>query len=399
MGQHVSRDDYEWVYTEEPHKTRRKEILAKYPQVRKLMGTDNKLAPTVMLMIVAQLIAAWFMQDASFTVILVIGYCFGGVVNHSMSLAIHEISHNLAFGHSRPSWNRMLGMVANLPLGVPYSTVFKKYHLEHHKYQGDEELDVDIPTRLEAKLFCNTFTKFLWVLMQPFFYALRPLFVRPKPLTWQEGFNFLLQIIFDAIIVYTMSWRSLIYLIGGTFLAMGLHPVAGHFISEHYMFKKGYETYSYYGPLNAITFNVGYHNEHHDFPNIPGSRLPQLKKIAPEYYDNLPCHHSWSQVIWDFIMDPQIGPYARIKRKRIPFPGEDVENDSDRQVEEETPKTNGHVANGHATNGHVANGHAANGHVVNGHTPSTKTSMNGVGLIQNSQELNGTHDVDSRKRC
>ena len=50
----------------------------------------------------------------------------------------------------------------------------------------------------------------------------------------------------------------------------------------------------------------------------------QVKKIAPEYYDNLPHHDSWSRVIYDFITDPDIGPYARIKRKakRIPFPGE-----------------------------------------------------------------------------
>lgn len=81
------------------------------------------------------------------------------------------------------------------------------------------------------------------------------------------------------------------------------------------MFAKGFETYSYYGPLNKITWNVGYHNEHHDFPAIPGSRLPLVRKIAPEFYDDLPQHNSWVKVLYDFIMDPSIGPYARIKRK------------------------------------------------------------------------------------
>lgn len=104
------------------------------------------------------------------------------------------------------------------------SISFKRYHLEHHRYQGDEVLDTDIPTLLEAKLFCTTFGKFMWVCMQPLFYLFRPLLVNPKKPVQLELFNAIVQIIFDATVVYFFGWRMLFYLILGTLLAMGLHP-------------------------------------------------------------------------------------------------------------------------------------------------------------------------------
>ncbi|GBL90047.1 Sphingolipid delta(4)-desaturase DES1 [Araneus ventricosus] len=318
MGSKVSRGDFEWVYTDEPHATRRKEILKKYPEIKSLMGHDPNFKYVVTGMVLVQCISFWLLKDASFLTLFIAAYCFGGVINHSLGLAVHEIAHNLAFGHSKPMYNRIFGMFANLPIGIPMSISFKKYHLEHHRYQGDEKLDTDLPTRMEAKLFCTTFTKFLWVLLQPFFYTLRAFFVYPKPPTSLEIINVIVQIIFDAFVWYFCGAHMIGYMIGGTLLAMGFHPVAGHFISEHYMFKKGFETYSYYGPLNFITFNVGYHMEHHDFPSVPGSRLSQVKSIAKEYYDDLPQHNSWMKVIWDFITDPAIGPYARVKRQHKP---------------------------------------------------------------------------------
>lgn len=63
-----------------------------------------------------------------------------------------------------------------------------------------------------------------------------------------------------------------------------------------------------------LAFNVGYHNEHHDFPSIPGSRLPKLKKMAPDFYDTLLVHKSWVMVLVKFISDPYVGLYSRIKR-------------------------------------------------------------------------------------
>lgn len=319
MGAHVSRTDFEWVYTEEPHASRRKIILAKYPQIKKLFGYDPNFKWVVLGMMIVQVILMHLMRDQSWTILLLTAYCIGGVINHSLMLAIHEISHNLAFGHARPLANRFFGIFANLPIALPFSVAFKSYHLEHHRYQGDEKLDTDIPTYLEAKLFCTTVGKVFWLALQPVFYTLRPLFTYPKSPTLLEIVNIIIQLAFDVFVYYYFGGKVLAYLIVGSLLAMGIHPVAGHFISEHYMFKKGYETYSYYGPLNWITFNVGYHNEHHDFPAVPGSRLPEVKKIAPEFYDDLPQHNSWVSVLYDFVMDPDIGPYARIKRKHRGF--------------------------------------------------------------------------------
>ncbi|XP_037731599.1 sphingolipid delta(4)-desaturase DES1 isoform X1 [Drosophila subpulchrella] len=316
MGQRVSRSDFEWVYTEEPHASRRTLILEKYPQIKKLFGHDPNFKWVAGAMVLTQILSLFVVKDLSWSWLLVAAYCFGGIINHSLMLAVHEISHNLAFGHSRPMLNRIMGFFCNLPIGLPMSISFKKYHLEHHRYQGDEAIDTDIPTLLEARLFDTTFGKFLWVCLQPFFYIFRPLVINPKPPTRLEFINTVVQLTFNAFIVYFLGWKPMAYLLIGSILAMGLHPVAGHFISEHYMFSKGFETYSYYGPLNWITFNVGYHNEHHDFPAVPGSRLPEVKRIAREFYDTMPQHTSWTRVLYDFIMDPAVGPYARVKRRQ-----------------------------------------------------------------------------------
>eukprot|EP01138_Halocafeteria_seosinensis_P010481 gb/GECG01010701.1/.p1 GENE.gb/GECG01010701.1/~~gb/GECG01010701.1/.p1 ORF type:complete len:378 (+),score=35.49 gb/GECG01010701.1/:1-1134(+) len=307
--------DFEWSYTEEPHATRRKEILQHHPEVKKLFGIDPNIKWKVFFAVSVQILLASVIHEAPWWALTVVAYTIGGTINHSMTLGMHEISHNLAF--RKILYNRILGIIANLPFGIPAFVSFKRYHMEHHKYQGEDGVDTDVPTTMEGHFFVTPLRKLVWCFLQPLFYALRPMTIVPKKPGKMEGINFLCQFLFNAAIVYFFGVKSLVYLIISTLLGMGFHPMAGHFIAEHYTFIKSQETYSYYGPLNWFSFNVGYHNEHHDFPNIPGSRLPELRKIAPEYYDVLPYHSGWMKVILDYIRLPPITPFSRVIRATL----------------------------------------------------------------------------------
>ncbi|XP_068681646.1 sphingolipid delta(4)-desaturase DES1-like isoform X1 [Montipora foliosa] len=314
MGGKISRSDFEWSYTAEPHATRRKQILARYPEIKNLMGSDPSFKYQILFLIFIQLSLAYLIRDVSWTTLFLAAYFIGAIPTHGLVVGVHDISHNIPFGNGKPLHNRLFGILANLPTGIPSSIAFKKYHILHHRYMGVDEVDPDLPTTFETRVFCNSITKFVWVILQPALYALRPIFTNPMTPCTLEILNIVVQFIFDYMVVQFWGWKSLVFMVASVLLGTGLHPLAGHFIAEHYMFERGYETYSYYGPGNWLTFNVGYHNEHHDFPSIPGSKLPLVKKIAAEYYDNLPHHTSWTKVIWDFITDPRVGPYARVKR-------------------------------------------------------------------------------------
>ena len=70
---------------------------------------------------------------------------------------------------------------------------------------------------------------------------------------------------------------------------------------------------------------MGYHNEHHDFMNVPGSKLPALKNILEEEYQSLTAHQSWTNVLWQFIMRKDMGLSSRLVRTRSDF-FEDMKN-------------------------------------------------------------------------
>jgi len=309
-----SKNDYTWTELDQPHRWRRHEILKRYPEIKDLYGYDPMTKWAVASMVLGQVWACWYLSDKSWTVLMLVAYCFGGVINHSMTLAIHEITHGLAFESFEH--NQWLAIFANLPIGIAECIMFRKYHFDHHTYQGIPGLDVDIPSYTEGNYFTSVLLKMVYVCGFPLHYSLRPLVIRPKaPGRW-EVYNWIAQLAFNAAIVYVCGWRSLLYLLICTIIGLGPHPICGHFIAEHYVFHDNQqETYSYYGPFNFVGYDVGYHNEHHDFPRIPGSRLAKVREIASEFYDVMPHHTSWFRVVLDFIFYPVMKPTSRIARE------------------------------------------------------------------------------------
>lgn len=116
--------------------------------MRALYGHDPLIKWKVAACLAAQLALAWLCADAPWLALLAVAYTIGGVLNHSLSLALHETSHNLAFRAFGA--NRAFGYVANLAIGVPIFASFKRYHMEHHRYQGEDGIDVDVPTAAGA---------------------------------------------------------------------------------------------------------------------------------------------------------------------------------------------------------------------------------------------------------
>jgi sphingolipid delta-4 desaturase len=128
--------------------------------------------------------------------------------------------------------------------------------------------------------------------------------------------NFLAAAAYDAALIYFCGWPGLLYLAFSFLLSIGLHPVGARWIQEHYTYDSSQETFSYYGPINLIALNVGYHNEHHDFPSIPWNRLPTLRVLAPESYETLKYHTSWSRLLVDFIFDKRYSLFSRVERMK-----------------------------------------------------------------------------------
>lgn len=262
-----------------------------------------------------QIVLAICLSGSSWWLVALIAYAVGAFASHTLFICIHECAHNLVFKNR--TLNTIAGIIANLPQGFPSSVSFQKYHLKHHAYQGVSELDADMPFGWEARLINNRWLgKALWLLFFPLFQLLRPFRLKEIDLLdrWTI-INWLCEIVFIGSFTYFFGAKAVLYMIFSFFFSVGLHPLGARWVQEHYLTHGDHqETKSYYGVLNTVNLNVGFHNEHHDFPSVPWNNLPKIKKIADEHYEPLGYHTSYTVLLFQFIFNREISLFSRTRR-------------------------------------------------------------------------------------
>lgn len=270
-------------------------------------------------------IAAWASTWSSWGLYLATAWLVGGGLAQTVFLAVHEITHgNALAGGLAPNYWLAIAINA-LAVPVPFAMTFRKYHAFHHASLAVDGLDTDLPSAVECRVFRGRLGKLAFCALQGVFYTLRPLFVLPmRPTRW-ELYNWAVGIAATAAIVRLGGWGPVWYQLLSLVLGTGIHPMASHHLSEHYVLPgcPPMATFSRYYPgdwpaWDWLTLGVDRHREHHDMPRVPWRRLPELTAAKPELYPAAPPRTSnpwldWIHVYAGFILDDAVDLTTRAR--------------------------------------------------------------------------------------
>lgn len=306
--------DYVTVDYQQPHWARRKAITKIHPEVGELHFYDPSSAWWTLALVSVMYITAYLFKDLGYGTLFLLAYCFGAFVDHGLWVLVHDLGHNTAF---ETKWlNSVFLVICNIPHILPSSVTFKYYHKQHHTHLNELYDDPDIPGPSEQAFFGNScLGKMGFLLFFPFIQAMRTFRYGKMYYDHWVLLNYIVVIGCNVAALYYWGPRAFFYLAVSFYSALSFHPCGARWIAEHYALRPEQETYSYYGPINLVSFNIGYHNEHHDYPRVPWSQLPKLTKMAPEFYQPLYQHPSYVGLMWQFFFDPNFTLQTRVVRQ------------------------------------------------------------------------------------
>jgi sphingolipid delta-4 desaturase len=325
------REDAVW------HRERAKAILKAHPEIKELFGRDPSTAFWCLAAAGTQVAIAIACGYLPWWAMLLLAWVVGSSINVMLFQLGHECVHGLVF--RRPAWNRWLFTLTTLPMFLSAHHTWWLEHLVHHTDMGTRKDFISrrrsffLLTRGRPPLFVPyslmmLVTQVLRSALGLVMYVFGSLFrgrLRPGRRTLavladehlisgyeKEGFGGwavvypLLNLAFCVGLFLLGGWKAVVYLLASQAFFTGfLHPYSLGWVLgiSHFHGARSYQpTASHYGWLvNLLSFNAGLHVEHHDLMTIPWRRLPKLRRMAPEFYENLEPIRSYTWLGLQFV--------------------------------------------------------------------------------------------------
>ena len=327
----AEREDAVW------HRERAKAMIKAHPEIKELFGNDSSTAFWCLAAAGTQLAVAMAVSQGPWWVMFLTAYFIGSSLNIVLFQLGHECVHGLVF--KRPYWNRVLFTLTTLPMFLSGHHTWWPEHLVHHTDMGAKKDFISrrrtffLVTRLTSPLFIP-YSMFMLVMQVARSVVGLVMYVgssllrgrlKPGKLTLtvladehlvsgyeREGFTFwavwypLLNLAACAALLAIGGWKSIVYLLASqTFFTGFLQPYCLGWVLgiSHFHGARRYQpTASHYGWfVNLVSFNAGLHVEHHDLMTIPWRRLPKLRRIATEFYDDLETIPSYTWLALQFV--------------------------------------------------------------------------------------------------
>lgn len=327
------------------HRDRAKAIIRAHPEIKELFGHHPGTAFWCVACAGAQVALAAACVHLPWWGLLLVAYFVGALVNQQLFQLAHECDHHLVF--KKPFWNRYLFTLTSLPMFLSGHHTWWVEHIVHHNDMGATKDFITrrrsffLLTRYTSPMFIPyslimlvtqilrsafglivyLFTSLLRGRLEPTRFALAVLadehlvtgYEKEKIQKWAVVYPLLSFLMYGALAGYgyaVAGWLGLamplVYLmLAQAFFTGWMHPYCLGWVLgiSHFHGTKRYQpTASNYGRfVNLYSFNGGLHVEHHDIMGIPYFRLPQLRKIAPEFYDDLDKINSYTKLGFQFV--------------------------------------------------------------------------------------------------
>lgn len=320
----------------------RQQLLRTHPEAAALAGPDHRGLYGALVILALHWTVCWWVAATNLLVVFLIAFFVGQVAIHAAGALLHETAHRLVFRASRAKLAFDLLLEAILT-SFSLQLTYQHEHVSlHHPFLGNYERDYEHEDNcrfLARRRFRNDHPRLerLMVVAQlvvalvplgflvsdriflPIYHWATGLKVRdtarrmgstqPRP---SERALFVAVSVAALLFLWlAFGWMAALYQIWSLSIFRGKAGITnlGQSLAEHPGDDTENPTRSQYDWLNWLLFNTGYHHEHHTYPQVPWTRLPRLRMLAPEIFNQVEPR-SYFRCWWDHVR-ADFGPSRR----------------------------------------------------------------------------------------